>query len=84
MPRKEEGKSVGMENLLYVLLECKLVVRTNKEGPLDEAEIFSLNYHYKPPPAIKPNIPIQIRPSPVLLKQFREVTLDEAKILKER
>lgn len=46
--------------------------------------MISLNCHYKPPPGSKPQIPIQIRPSPVLMKAFKDSNLDEAKILKER
>jgi len=32
MPKKGETKTVAMENLLSVLIDCKLVIRTNKEG----------------------------------------------------
>ena len=83
MPKKEE-KTLHLEHLILVLVECSLAKREKKEGPIDEEEIISLNNSFKPPSSLKPQLPIHIRPSPALIKLFKESTIDESKILKER
>jgi hypothetical protein len=64
-----------------VLLESGLLLRKG-EGVLGPDEWVRINFEYKPPVGTKPQVPVILRPTPSLMKQVQQNSIDEGKIIK--